>query len=91
MSKRTTILLPDDIYEQLQHRAQRRRTTLSEEVRKVLARDCKEENPNQGWLDLAEAFKDVEWKPGPPIDSDEFKEEYARAIYRDSFNREPDW
>ena len=29
--------------------------------------------------------------PGPPVDSDEFKEEMVREIYRDSFNREPDW
>lgn len=91
MSKRTSILLPDELYDRLRHRARQHSTTVSEEIREVLERDCQDDNPNQGWLDLAEAFKDVDWKPGSSIDSNEFKDEYVRWIYRDSFNREPDW
>ena len=48
-------------------------------------------NPNQGWLDLADSFKDVEWKPGPQFGSPEWKDMYARDLYRDTFNLEPDW
>lgn len=73
MSKRTSILLPDEIYERLQHRARRDGTTVSEEIREVLARDCEAENPNQWLLDLAESFKDVEWKPGPTAGDPDFK------------------
>lgn len=73
MSKRTSILLPDELYERLQDRARRQGTSVSDEIREILERDCKDENPNQGWLDLAEAFKDVEWKPGPSAGDPAFK------------------
>jgi predicted DNA-binding protein len=65
MSKRTSILLPDELYERLQHRARRQVTSVSEEIREAPGRECQDENPNQWLLDLAEAFKDVEWKPVP--------------------------
>jgi hypothetical protein len=89
MSKRTTILLPDELYERLERRAHRRGVTVSEEIREALDCACADENPNRGWLELSGLIKEP--LPGPPIDSDEFKDEYARAVYRDSFNREPDW
>jgi plasmid stability protein len=73
MSKRTSILLPDDIYEHLRRRARQRSTTVSDEIREVLQRDCADENPNQWLLDLAEALKDVEWKPGPSAGDPGFK------------------
>lgn len=65
MSKRTSILLPDELYDRLRHRARQHSTTVSEEIREVLERDCQDDNPNQWLLDLAEAFTAVDWKPGP--------------------------
>lgn len=89
MSKRTSILLPDDLYGRVERRARRRGTTVSEEIRELIELGCDDDNPNRGWLALSGLIKEA--LPGPPVDSDEFRDEFARAIYRDSFNREPDW
>lgn len=90
--RRTSVLLDDAAYERLAALARQRGTTVSEEIREAVDQRIEgEPNPNQWLLDLADAMADIEWKPGPSVDSDEFKDEYARAIYRDSFNREPDW
>jgi plasmid stability protein len=89
--RRTSILLDEETYELLACRARQHQRSLSEEIRAALAESVEDYNPNQAWLDLADEFKEFTFKPGPPVDSDEFKEEMVREIYRDSFNREPDW
>ena len=92
MKRRTSILIEESTYERFAHRARRRGTTVSEEIREFLKKvDEEEPNPNQWLLDLADQFKDIDWKPGPSIDSDEFKDQMARDVWRDAMNREPDW
>lgn len=92
MMRRTSVLLPEFAFERLKQRARRRGKTVSEEIREAVETVLEEEgNPNQGLLDLAELFKDVAWKPGPSIDSDEFKQQMAKDIFRDAMNREPGW
>ena len=93
--RRTSILIDESTYEAFARRARRRGTTVSEEIRETLNESVQEEpNPNQAWLDLADAITAVaEPRPGPfpPVDSDEAKDEMVRAIHRDAMNREPDW
>jgi len=89
--KRTSILLDNGTYERLERRARSRGTTVSEEIRQALERDLADENPNQWLLDLADSLADDDWKAGPAVDSDEARDRRARDLYRDSFNREPDW
>ncbi len=92
--RRTSILLDEETYELLACRARQHQRSLSEEIRSALAESVEDYNPNQAWLELFDSIAEVaEWKPGPfpPVDSDEAKEQMARAIYRDAMNREPDW
>lgn len=89
--RRTSILLEPETYERLAARARRHGTTVSDEIRRVLEEAICDENPNQGWIEFAEEMSTYDWKPGPPIGTREAEEEMVRGIYRDSFNREPDW
>jgi plasmid stability protein len=92
MKRRTSILLDEPAYESLRARAKRHGTTVSGEIRLAVQQLlAEEENPNQAWLDLADAYKDVEWKPMPPAGSDDAKEQLARDIFRHKMGREPDW
>ena len=99
-----TITLSEDAYRRWEERARRHGRTVSEEIEtaapaingpapapaEVVAAESAK-NPNQAWLDLADSFKDVEWKPGRQFGSPEWKGIYARGLYRDTFNLEPDW
>ena len=90
--RRTSILLEESAYELLALRAKRNGTTVTAEIREAVDRVIQDEpNPNQWLLDLADEMADIEWQPGPAVDSDEFKDASARAVYRDAMNREPDW
>jgi Arc/MetJ-type ribon-helix-helix transcriptional regulator len=95
MKKRTSILLDAEKYGRLERRARQRGHTVSDEIREAVDKLLDEEHPNQAWLDMARRVDETppgpDRGPFPPVDSDEAKEEAARAIYRDSFNREPDW
>ncbi|MGI8925715.1 MAG: hypothetical protein ACR2HN_03590 [Tepidiformaceae bacterium] len=76
-----TILVDDGHYERLRERARMRGVTLSDEVREALDAHLGQSADGGSWLlELAELFKDVQWKLGPGIDSDEFKEEMARHV-----------
>ena len=95
MMRRTSILIEEATYERFAHRARRRGTTVSEEIREFLKKvDEDEPNPNQWLLDLADEMAALmEPREGsfPPVDSDEAQDEMGRAIWRDAMNREPDW
>ena len=99
-----TITLSEDAYRRWEERARRHGRTVSEEIETaapapngVPSAPAQEqavdpdENPNQWLLDFADSLKDVEWKDGPPFGSPEWKDMYARDLYRDTFNLEPDW
>ena len=52
-------------------------------------------DPNAGWLEMLR-FSEADdaprpYGPWPPVDSDLAKEMMVKDLYRDSFNREPDW
>jgi hypothetical protein len=89
--RRTSILIDEATYELLAWRARQNQRSVSEEIRDSLDASVRDYDPNQPWLDLADQFSEFTFKPGPTIDSEEFKEEMAREIYRGSFNREPNW
>jgi hypothetical protein len=89
--RRTSILVDRETYERFEMRARRHGSTVSDEMRKVLDDAVCDENPNQGWLDLMEEMASYEWKPGPPYGSKEAEEQMVRDMYRDAFDREPDW
>lgn len=101
-----TITLSEDAYRRWEARARRHGRTVSEEIETAAPESngsapgeeatsepgVKEPvNPNQWLIDLAYSLEDVEWKPGPRFGSPEWKDMYARDLYRDTFNREPDW
>ncbi len=91
MTRRTSVLLDDSTYDRLERRARSQGSTVSEEIRRALERDLADENPNQWLLDLADSLADMEWTDGPPVDSQEAQDRRARDLYRDTFNREPEW
>jgi hypothetical protein len=91
--RRTSILVDRETYERYEMRARRSGTTVSDEMRKVLDEAVCDDNPNQGWLELMEEMAKYDWKPGPfpPVDSPEAEDQMVRDMYRDNFDREPDW
>ena len=83
--KRTSILVGERTYDTFADRARRRGTTVSEEMRRVLDSDAS--STDEGHLDprFIELCGMVEGPlPGPSIDSDEFKEEMANAVFGDA-------
>lgn len=99
-----TITLSEDAYRRWEERARRHGRTVSEEIETAAPApnghatppadehvDEPVPNPNQWLLDFADSLKDVDWKPGPEFGSAEWKDQYARDLYRDTFNLEPDW
>jgi predicted transcriptional regulator len=87
--KRTTISLPDDLAAALEREASRRRVPVSQVAREAI-------EARLGWADEGPreipfaAIGDSGRTDGSAfIDSDEFKQEFADWIYRDSFNRDP--
>ena len=99
-----TITLSEDAYRRWEERARRHGRTVSEEIETAAPAingpapteaeelaAALDKNPNQWLLDFADSLRDVEWKPGPQFGSPEYKDQYARDLYRDTFNLEPDW
>ncbi len=100
-----TVQLSEDAYRRWEERARRHGRSVSEEIEtaaltsngSVVARAGEPlladpgTNPNQWLLDFADSLKGAEWKPGPTFGSKEYKEQYVRDLYRDTFNLEPDW
>jgi plasmid stability protein len=87
--RRTSILVDETTYELYEVRARRHGTTVSEEMRQVLDDAICDENPNKAFIELMEDMAKYDWKPGPSINSDEWKRELVDLIERDAFGREP--
>ncbi len=62
---------------------------MSDNLRPTREPESADTNPNQWLLDLADSLKDDDWKPGPPVDSEQARAQRLRDLYRDTLNREP--
>jgi plasmid stability protein len=85
--QRISLVLEDALLERLRARARSHRTTLSDEVRAILKRDVDAENPNEGLVSLLGSI--TELRPGPELESEEFREMMARQVEK-KLEQEPD-
>jgi Arc/MetJ-type ribon-helix-helix transcriptional regulator len=84
--KRTTVSLPDDLAGIVEREARRRHTSVSDIVRAALATHFKLNQPRE----LPFAALGHSGCPNASRDIDEIlAAEWADAIYRDAFNRDP--
>lgn len=92
--KRTTISLPEDLAAALEREARRRRVPVSQVAREAIETKLGWNDDNR-YIDLIGMFDSsgIELPGGVSlseyIDGDEFKKEWADAIERDAFNRDP--
>ncbi|MFN0145598.1 MAG: CopG family transcriptional regulator [Dehalococcoidia bacterium] len=81
MKRRTSVLLEQEQYDRLERLARQRGTTVSEELREAISRALAVEAPAEGFASLVGMFSGAS-KPASWIDSDEFRDELARAVRR---------
>ena len=76
MTRRVSLVLDDEMYEQLRARARRRRTTISAEMRAALGAALSHDQPNAGLAVLVGMVKHL--RPGSAFASPAFREAMAR-------------
>lgn len=93
--KRTTISLPEDVAAALEREARRRRVPVSQVAREAietklgLAGEKSQFAPLIGMFDSSGVELPGGMSLSRYVDTDEFKKEWADAIYRDALNRDP--